>query len=145
MWKNIIVRSVIAGHGKTSVRLTCRWPTTRMLLQPSARQTYMYVCFTIIVIHKYGSNEHRALRVATGLQTKLYVTPTTGTSDVHLPYVALSITSTQFLTLRSDTCTGAKTCKTRSTRTITKHERPVVTAALVAKDINFRGISFQTI
>lgn len=53
---------------------------------------------------------------------------TTGTSKVRLSYVALFITSIRFLTLRS--AKRAMTGKTCSTRTITKHVRPVVTEAL---------------
>lgn len=53
---------------------------------------------------------------------------TTGTSKVRLSYVALSITSTRCLTLRS--AKRATTGKTCSTRTITKQVRPVVTEAL---------------
>lgn len=52
----------------------------------------------------------------------------TGTLNVGLFYVALSIASIRCLTLRS--ATRATTGKTRSTRTITKHVRPVLTEAL---------------
>lgn len=53
---------------------------------------------------------------------------TPDTSNIYLSYGhALSITSIQFLTLRS--ATGAMTGKTCSTSMITKHIRPVVTEA----------------
>lgn len=59
-------------QSKTSVRLTCKSLTTRILVLPFARQ--MYVCYTTIVIGKYDFNGHPTLRVATCLQTKLYLT-----------------------------------------------------------------------
>lgn len=84
-----------------------------------ARQTYVW-CMAI-VRQKYSSHGHCTLRVATRLQTKLYVTLTTGTSNVRLSYVTLLIISMRFLTLRS--ATGATTGKTlihdHQTRTLT--------------------------
>lgn len=134
MSKLIMVRAAIVRHCKTSVRFTCKWPTTWMLLLSFARQTL--VCCTIIVRHKYGSYGHRTFQVIARLQTKLYVTLTTVTSHVHLPYVTLSIISTRFFMVRS--ATGATTGKTRSTRTFTKHVRPVVTKALAIQYIFHR-------
>lgn len=84
-----------------------------------ARQTYVW-CMAI-VRQKYSSHGHCTLRVATRLQTKLYVTLTTGTSNVRLSYVTFLIISMRFLTLRS--ATGATTGKTlihdHQTRTLT--------------------------
>lgn len=51
----------------------------------------------MVVTRKYGSYGQRTLRVATYLRTNLLVTPTTGTSNVRLSYVALSIILTRFL------------------------------------------------
>lgn len=107
----------VVGHRKTSVGLTWSWPTTPTSLLPFARQPYVYC--TIIVRRKNGSYRHRTLQVATRLQTKLCVTPSTGRSNVCLSHVAPSVTSTRFLTLQS--ATGATTGITRNTRT--KHVR----------------------
>lgn len=91
-----------------------------------ARQTYVW-CMAI-VRQKYSSHGHCTLRVATRLQTKLYVTlthVTTGTSNVRLSYVTLLIISMRFLTLRS--ATGATTGKTlihdHQTRTLTYSQK----------------------
>lgn len=88
-----------------------------------ARQTYVW-CMAI-VRQKYSSHGHCTLRVATRLQTKLYVTLTTGTSNVRLSYVTLLIISMRFLTLRS--ATGATTGKTlihdHQTRTLTYSQK----------------------
>lgn len=86
-----------------------------MLLLLFARQTYVWC--TTIARWKYGSYEHRTLRVSSRLKSKLFVTPTTGTPNVQSSYVATSITSMRFLTLWS--ATGAMKGKTRSTRMIT--------------------------
>lgn len=46
--------AAVVGPEKTMLRLTCRWPTTRMLLQPYTRQSY--VLCTTIVRQTYGAN-----------------------------------------------------------------------------------------
>lgn len=48
MWNRIIVRAAVVEHGKTSVRLTYRWPSTRMLLLPFARRTYVWCTISVI-------------------------------------------------------------------------------------------------
>lgn len=60
---------------------------------------------------------------------QIYVTHTTRASNVCWSYVALSITSTRFLTLRS--ATGATTGRTRAQArsTFTRHVQPVVSEA----------------
>lgn len=125
MWKQIIIRAAAVRQRKTSIRLACKWPTTQMLLLPFARQTY-----NVRLLHdnhKTGSTATMGIARCGCLLIKLYMTPTTRTSIVRLSNVALSITSTRFLKLRSATvATSGKTC---STRTYTKDVRPVVTEA----------------
>lgn len=77
--------------------------------------------------HKTGSTVTMGIARCGCLLIELYMTPTTRTSIVRLSYVALSITSTRLLKLRS--ATVATSGKTRSTRTYTKDVRPVVTEA----------------
>lgn len=43
-----------------------------------------YVCCTTYVKRKYGTTRHPTFRVASCLQIRPYVTPTTNTSNVHL-------------------------------------------------------------
>lgn len=88
-----------------------------------ARQTYVW-CMAI-VRQKYSSNGQCTLRVATRLQTKLYVTLSTGTSNVRLSYVTLLIISMRFLTLRSATLatTGKTLIHDHQTRTLTYSQK----------------------
>lgn len=53
VWKLINVYAALVGHRKTLTELTCK--SASMLLLPFARQTYVYVWCTMIVIRKYGS------------------------------------------------------------------------------------------
>lgn len=118
---HVTVHAAVLRQRKTSVRLTCKWPTTRMLLLLFARQC---------LVHNNCKTEVRCLRAShvACTNSSLNVTPATRTWNLCLSYDALSITSTRLLTLRS--ATGTTTGKTRSTRTITKHVRSVVTGAL---------------
>lgn len=62
---------------------------------------------------------------------KTYVTPTTSTSNDRLSNLVLAITSILFFSRR--TIKGNKTGNIRSTCTVTKQARPVVTGALTGK------------
>lgn len=88
-----------------------------------------YVWCTINVKRKYASYGHRMLRGATHLLTKLYVTSRLARqTSICLPLHSQSLQYDLF-TLRI--ATGATTGKTRNTRTVNKHVRPIVTEALV--------------
>lgn len=89
-----------------------------MLLLPLPRQTYVWC--TIIVRWKHSFYGHCTLQVATHLKIV--------SQDWHVkrPFV-LRCAFNPSVMLRS--ATGAMTGKTRSTCTITKHIRPVVTEA----------------
>lgn len=101
---------------KTSVELTCKWLATQMLVSLFAR--WKYICCTTIdvwwsFVCKYNHGWH--LRLARQMSA----------------YVALSITSTQSLPLRSATAT--RSFKIHSTRRTTKHVRLDSTGALDLK------------
>lgn len=112
MRKIIILRIANVRKRKTSVRLTCKWRTTRLLL-PLERQMYG----SFYIDRKTEVRFQRASRVASGnpSRCKIVVTLMTCTPNVRLSYLAFSITSTRFLTLRL--ATGATTSNARSPNT----------------------------